>query len=138
MAPDFTLISCDGLSSVRVHRLLLAARSPVFKTLLSMDSQEARSGSMHLKDTSIEVLRVLSDFLYSDQVRLPHGISIREAIDLCLFADEYDFKALTTASTAHIACNINSSADANLVMQLTTKIESDVIRNAATRFLQAA
>lgn len=101
-----------------------------------MDSQEARSGSMHFKDTSIEVLRVLSDFLYSDQVRLPHGISIKAAIDLCLFADEYDFKALVTASSAHIACNITSSSEANLVMQSTDKIESEVMRNAASRFLQ--
>lgn len=133
LAPDFTLISCDGQSFVAVHRLLLAARSPVFKTLLTMDSQETRSGSMHLKDTSIQTLEALTHFLYSDQVRLT---DVKQAIDLFLFADEYDFQRLKLECETFVSCNITSSAVANLAMQLTTKIESPAIRKAASRFLK--
>ena len=134
MAPDFSLISSDDVSSVSVHRLLLAARSPVFKTLLTMDSQETRSGRMHLKDTSIQTIRMLSDFLYSDQVRLS---DVKQAIDLFLFADQYDFQRLKLECETFVSCNITSSAVASLAMQLTTNIESPSIRKAACRFLQA-
>lgn len=135
LAPDFLLVSSDGSSAVQVHRLLLAARSPVFKTLLSMDSQERRSGRMQLKDTRIDTLTILSDFLYSDQFTLT---DVKQAIDLFLFADEYDFQRLKLEAETFISCNIVDARTADLASQLTGKVESAVISKAASRFLDTS
>ena len=133
LSPDFELVSCDA-GSVTVHRLLLAARSPVFKTLLAMDSQESRAGSMHLHDTSAATLHLLSQFLYDDQVRLP---DLRQAIDLFLFADEYDFQRLKLETESFISCNIRDASGARLALQLTANVPSAAISKAASSFLDA-
>jgi hypothetical protein len=63
---DLTLICPDG--KVQVHRLMLAARSPVFNSLLNSDMQEKVSGIVKINDYKIEVVRAMVHYMYPAEI----------------------------------------------------------------------
>ncbi|XP_061726114.1 uncharacterized protein LOC133531748 [Cydia pomonella] len=59
---DFQLRAADG--SVAVHKALLAANSPVFKTLLSGQWKETTEGCLQVKGVTLCTLNQLKDYMY--------------------------------------------------------------------------
>jgi len=130
LAGDFVLTSGDEEGkSVSVHALVLASRSSVFRAMLSMDSEEKRNRRVVLKATPSTVLIPFVDFLYADKIAWA-SINFKTAVDLFLFADQYDIRGLRKMTEAFISCNIRSPSDAELVRQLVSKIDSEPIQGA--------
>ncbi|XP_063543911.1 uncharacterized protein LOC134752220 [Cydia strobilella] len=59
---DFQLSATDG--TVAVHKVLLAANSPVFKTMLSGEWKEATEGCLKVKGVTLRTLNHLKDYMY--------------------------------------------------------------------------
>ena len=57
-------LRADG-EDVHAHRLVLAARSPVFDRMFSTGMQETSSGTVNITDTSAPVVRLLCEFMYT-------------------------------------------------------------------------
>ena len=131
---DFTLISMDGKSSIKIHSLLLSAKSSVMRAMLRMESsKENKSRTIMFKETPFHVLERFVEYVYSDNIDFSR-LDMRQAIDLFLFADQYDIPGLKYFMEAFISCNINSEFCAQLVKEVISKIDSTVIERALNRF----
>ena len=56
------------------HRIILTARSPVFRALLNPDMREGKEGVVSIEDVRAPVFRALLHFVYTDmlpEVRSP-------------------------------------------------------------------
>lgn len=63
---DITVLCQDN--SIRVHKLILSARSPVFKAMLTSDMVERTQGVIHIEDASVEVVRAMVRYMYTAKV----------------------------------------------------------------------
>lgn len=62
-------------STVRAHRLVLQARSPVFRSMLAAGMMEGETGMVTVSDMQPDVFRALMHFVYSDD--LPDELQVR-------------------------------------------------------------
>jgi speckle-type POZ protein len=53
---------------IPVHRIILEARSPVFRALLNAPMREGQEGRVVLRDVRAPVVRALLHFVYSDSL----------------------------------------------------------------------
>lgn len=96
---------------LEAHRVILCARSPVFRAMLSHDTKEAREGVVDIPDVEPEVVSAMLRYIYTDAVRVPNDIMGQ----LLVAADKYGLqdakmkyelelaKQLTVDSAASIA-----------------------------------
>ena len=87
---DVTL-ECEGVE-LKSHRIILAARSSVFKRMLSQGGfREQQTGRIKIEEMDVNILRQMIRFVYTDSVE------VDEANVPALFyaADRYDIKNLT-------------------------------------------
>lgn len=63
---DVKLI-CNG-QSLQVHKLILITRSPVFSSMFGTPMQEQSTGVIELNEFSIDAVRLLCEFMYTDSI----------------------------------------------------------------------
>ena len=91
---DFTL-RCNKDKQVQVHRLILSARSPVFKAMMESDMKENRNGEVELH-CSEETVNALVHYIYTGElkeevkgeiitelVKLGHEYQINDLVEDC-------------------------------------------------------
>lgn len=64
---DFKLLTNDG-KTLKAHRSILAARSPMFYAMLSTDMQESQQGSTDVPDFDSTTMKEVLRFIYSNKV----------------------------------------------------------------------
>lgn len=77
---DIVLFADNG-SEYRVHKAILAARSPVFASILEQNSRKPVAGltKLEISDVSEEVLRALLEYIYTGKIT---GSAVTECIDV--------------------------------------------------------
>lgn len=80
---DLTIVCAKG-QELSAHKLILAARSPVFSAMFEHDTKEAQEGKIVLSDTPVEVFSELLYFLYTGKVQKLQ----QYAPDLLVIADK--------------------------------------------------
>ena len=86
---DITL-ECEGVE-LKSHSFVLAARSPVFKRMLSQgDFLEQQTGRIKIKEMDVGILRQMIRFVYTDSVEIDEA----SVPALYYAADRYDIKNL--------------------------------------------
>ncbi|GMS90650.1 hypothetical protein PENTCL1PPCAC_12825, partial [Pristionchus entomophagus] len=100
-----------GDKDIRTHRAVLAARSPFFRALLThTDSNEAKSGVIHITDMEANVVVEMLAYVYSGRCS-----KIREmAGDLLIAADKYRLDELKQ----HCECSLIHKISVDNVCQL--------------------
>lgn len=73
---DFTLMCADGVS-LPVHRVFLAKKSPVFKTLFDAEMNENKTT---LKDISSETMKEVLRFIYCGNTEMQDVLSITNVL----------------------------------------------------------
>ena len=63
---DLVLV-CDK-KRVRVHSFLMLARSPVFRSMLTIDMEERRRGEVLIEEADYAVVREMVSYLYSANI----------------------------------------------------------------------
>lgn len=100
---DLDVITSDQ-KVLTVHKVVLSARSEVFKAMLTSKMQEAAKGSVYIEDFDSEVILELLRFMYYKEVeQLP-----KIAYDLIRAADKYDIKELKKICLDHIRSNLSA------------------------------
>jgi hypothetical protein len=84
--------------TIAAHKLILAARSPVFRTMFQAPMREASISTMEIADFSELVVREFVRFLYSD--RCPRTVLAEHAEELLAIAGKYEVPALMTVCNA--------------------------------------
>ncbi len=101
---DMNLVCQDR--EFKCHKVVLAARSPVFDTMLSNENHlEVQEGKVKITDMDHDKLEVFLKYLYcgkfSDDMKL-------HAKDLFVAADKYQVEDLKLAAIEALADNVNS------------------------------
>lgn len=90
-------IECEG-QSIRVHKLILSARSPVFRAMLGSEMVEKLEGVIKIEDASVEVVRQMMRYMYTAKVE--HGFNrIKE---LLVLANRYQVMELVNYCSSRI------------------------------------
>jgi speckle-type POZ protein len=114
---DFN-IKCEG-EDFLCHRAVLAARSDVFKVMLSTESIEKQRGEVEVKDCSAETLRLFLEFVYSDCLRKDSDYISTE---LLILADRYQVAGLK--NTCEVALSKTMSKDDAIQLLSTASLYS--------------
>lgn len=100
---DITLISKDSVRKINAHKIILKARSPVFKAMLSNEMRESLNKLIVLDDIDGEVLDELVRFIYTGRVS-----SLSTTADrLLVVADKYEIPALRWLCEKEIGLNLS-------------------------------
>ncbi|KAF8365316.1 mel-26, partial [Pristionchus pacificus] len=107
---DFTIRVGD--KEIRTHRAVLAARSPVFCAMLTHeDTNESKSGVMHITDMDHDVVQEMLTYVYSGRCSKDIG---EMAGDLLIAADKYRLDELKQ----HCECSLIEQISVDNVCQL--------------------
>ncbi len=90
---DLKLICQD--ETIKCHKFILSARSPVLQMILSNNSKEAKTGVIEIEDSDPASLRQFVRFLYSEEISQTNNIDNLAA--LLHLADKYDVDTLAKA-----------------------------------------
>ncbi|KAM0070670.1 putative chromatin remodeling & transcription regulator BTB-POZ family [Helianthus debilis subsp. tardiflorus] len=101
---DIIINTSNG--SVGAHRAILAARSPVFKSMFSHDLKEKEMSVINISDMSIEACQAFLSYIYGniiDQHFLTHRLELLRA------ADKYDVTDLKEACHESLLDDIDTN-----------------------------
>ena len=127
---DFTLVSRDGIR-LRAHRAVLAARSDVFRSMISHDTKESVERVCEIEDTDGATLHALLKYMY--------GCTTLEGMEdvaerLLVAADKYGVKGLVNACEGHLIAQINAHNAARLLV-LADMHSATQLKNAVHNFV---
>jgi BTB/POZ domain len=94
---DFQLKMNDGVT-LKAHKSILVARSPVFFKMLTTDMKEAKQGFVEVPDFNSKTMRELLRFMYCSEVENLDEI----ANDLIFAAEKYEVQQLKELCIDHI------------------------------------
>ena len=98
---DLTII-CDQ-REFPVHKLILSARSPVFKAMFGANFAEANSRTFQTEDTDGATMEKFLHFLYTDELRPDEEVDYK----LLLLADYYQLDSLVNYGIRSMASKIS-------------------------------
>ncbi|XP_021905843.1 BTB/POZ domain-containing protein At1g55760 [Carica papaya] len=89
---DIVINASDG--SIGAHRAILAARSPVFRSMFAHDLKEKELSTVNISDMSIEACQALLGYIYGN---IEHEDFLTHRLALLQAADKYDISDLKEA-----------------------------------------
>ncbi|GMT12644.1 hypothetical protein PFISCL1PPCAC_6389, partial [Pristionchus fissidentatus] len=124
---DFVIELNEG-REIDCHRMMLAARSPVFQAMLEPHTDESRKGRVVIQDIDYEVMQELLHFIYTG--KSPNLSSY--ALDLLAVADRFQLQGLKDMADQHLRSSlVADTASRNLVyadMHNATELRKDAIQ----------
>ncbi|XP_064464742.1 speckle-type POZ protein-like [Ornithodoros turicata] len=126
---DVTLIA-EG-KDFRVHKIILAMRSPVFAAMLKNNMKEKQENRVHLDDISAEALQEMITFIYTDTA--PNMAPL--AVDLLHAAEKYDLKRLKSMCVYSLASSL-SVDNAVEILRLSITLNADGLRDFALCYIK--
>ena len=123
-------IVCDG-QEFPCHKLILSARSDVFRTMFAspLKMNEKEESVLEIPDVSAETMKTFLQFIYKDDIE---GEDIDQ--DLLIAADKYNIKRLVNICVKYF----ESIIDANNVMAIAFVaylINNDYLLEKASKFI---
>ena len=85
-------IDCGG-KVFPCHKLVMSARSPVFKAMFESKMKESESGKVTIEDIKPEIMTVMLHFIYTSRIA-KKNITAEFAIELLAAANKYQLEAL--------------------------------------------
>jgi hypothetical protein len=87
---DF-VIRCGG-KAFKCHKVILSARSPVFRGMIASEMEETRRGEATIEDVEAETVKKVLEFIYSDAVE---ELGTQGQVEQLLYAaDKYEIQDL--------------------------------------------
>lgn len=103
------IVITDGSTEIRAHKLVLAARSPVFAKMFQHPVKENLENKITIPDIPIKVVKVMLVYLYTGSVAVEDRSM---ALDLYNAAEKYDIEGLRDLCTDVLkAVNMDSFFD---------------------------
>jgi len=124
-----TTVTCGG-KKFDCHKIILASRSPVFKTMLESNMKEKITGSIEIKGMRIEVFESLLQYIYTSDA--PNIDTL--ARDLYAAADQYQIVKLKELCEAKLISNIDLENCIGLLV-LGDLHQASALKQAALKFV---
>ena len=128
---DVTLETKDG-KSLKTHKCILAAGSPVFLSMFRNDMLESKLNVVRIPDIEYDVLKELLRYVYSmGQMEIPNSL----ASQLFVAADKYDMSDLKD-KCAEVLCDNITVINVISIFHLAKKHNVDQLKERAMIFLR--
>ncbi|GBN41769.1 Protein roadkill [Araneus ventricosus] len=95
-----------GAVNFPAHKVVLAARSPVFARMFENDMIEKKSGIVDIKDIDIAILNMMLTYMYSAKVET---LNYDSAVKLYTAADRYEVIALKEHCSSFLKLDLSAS-----------------------------
>lgn len=131
---DFTVIC--GERKFLCHKVILAARSTVLRTMLEAEMKEKNANIMEIKDSTPEIVEMLINHIYKDE--LPENLN-DVATDLMHLSVKYDLPNLTRACEESIVSSLSIDTALSKLITIDTYIASSTSssRKAVLEYIAA-
>lgn len=93
----------ESIKEIKAHKVLLAARSPVFESMLTNGMIESSSNIIEVSDIDYEVMKEMIDFMYTGFVS---NLS-KYALDLLFAAEKYHLRGLKVICENYLKTHLN-------------------------------
>ncbi|XP_055952083.1 speckle-type POZ protein-like isoform X4 [Argiope bruennichi] len=99
------------------HKIILSARSPVFKAMFTNNMKEKSSKIVDIKDLDDDTVHRMLLYIYTAKVE---DLCWESAFQLYMAADKYEILSLKTKCSAHLATNLtpNNACDVLILSDL--------------------
>uniref|UniRef100_A0A914QCD6 BTB domain-containing protein n=1 Tax=Panagrolaimus davidi TaxID=227884 RepID=A0A914QCD6_9BILA len=77
---------------IKIHKLILASRSPVFNRMLETEMKEKRENKLEIIDFNPDIVKIAVEYFYDRETY--NTCNVDQLIDLLQFADKYDIQDL--------------------------------------------
>lgn len=94
------------VETIKAHRCVLMARSPVFKAMLGRNMKERRTGVLHITDFEPEIVREFLLFLYTDSLSSKQAMQ-EHCVALLSVAMKYEVRGLVDTCEVYLSSQIN-------------------------------
>ena len=98
------VLKCGEDRQIRVHSLVMMARSPVFYSMLTTDMVEKREKEVNITDCEVEVVEQMISYMYTAMV----SPKFSRVAELLALADKYWISLLVTLCSSQLALTITS------------------------------
>ncbi|CAL1296323.1 unnamed protein product [Larinioides sclopetarius] len=95
---------CTNAQTFSTHKLVLSARSPVFRATFTHDMKENMNGCVDIHDLDSDTVRRMLEFLYTDTLE---NLEWENAKNLYFAADKYQIMSLKHECSKFMKNNIN-------------------------------
>lgn len=117
----------------RVHRVILAARSPVLSAMMQHDMEESRTGNIYIKDCSPGAFREFLEYLYTGKTE---GLTRANICEVYKMADKYDIRQLVSDCKSVLSENLSVDFFCDTVSLSAEYADKKLMEYAAAFFLQ--
>jgi len=125
---DISLV-CQGVE-IRAHRLVLGARSPVFKAMFKSDMVEKINGEVNIEDAGVDEVRQMVRYMYT--AKIDH--SFTKVKELLVLANKYQVLELVNFCSSKIFESL--SEDNALEIGMFGEIHnSDILINRCAKYI---
>jgi len=122
---DLTLVCCDG--EVKVHRAIMAARSPAFNAMLESEMIEPITGRIEVKDFGISVVKAMAQFMYTAKI----DEEFKEVVELLKIGNKYLIMSLVEECCKMLVQEISKDNVFELGMMAETLFVKDLLKSCA-------
>lgn len=122
-----------GDQSIMAHRAVLALRSEVFRSMLTLDTKEKKEGIIRIEDTNAPSFEAFIKYLYTNE----KIDKIEEvASDLVVLADKYDIQCLKKRCEIYLSGTINVDNATSLLIKA-DKYNCHLLKEQAIFFIKS-
>lgn len=114
----------------KVHKIVLAAQSPVFAAMMLHDTKEKATGIVNIEDVEPEVFPEFLHFLYSGCTQ---DLNSENVIDLYTVADKYEVTELSHICVTYMLNHISLDTFCD-IMAFSLRFQEKKLIEAATKY----
>lgn len=129
---DVSIVGANG-EAILAHKLILCARSSVFKAMFSNGMKESLSDVVNIPDIDTAVLRDMLMYVYTD--RCPQETLQKHAEPLLAAACKYQLKGLESICAVYLSTVITVE-NATKIFHLADALNSEQLKSFAEKFLR--
>merc|ERR1719481_303442 len=125
---DVTIV-CDD-KTFKCHKIILASRSPVFKTMFDADMKEKEAGSVEIKNMTPEVLENMLKYIYTSEA--PDIDALTQ--ELLAAAEQYQLEKLKELCEAKLCSKVDVENCIEILI-LADLYQAPMLKETALKFV---
>lgn len=121
-----------GDQIIMAHKSVLAFHSEVFRSMLTLDTEERKKGVIQIKDCNAPAFKAFIKYLYTEEIDNIEDV----ADDLLVLGDKYDVQCLRKRCEKYLSDTINESNAISLLIKADMS-NCQVLKNGAISFIKS-
>lgn len=129
---DYRIV-CKGREFL-VHKLVLAARSSVFRATIESQMQDGEDGEMKIKNFDPEIVGEMLHYIYTDEIRM--GLTLQQLEKIVMIADYFLLEKLKLLCMKEVSKNVRTVSEVLEVFTIAKAYNVKDFKEAVIQFLK--